>query len=110
MTTNNAGPTCGPFGVINRVGPVAKWDLEADMLVLVASVRAVAGDAGTTLFHVNMKIVQIVFAVSEICQSGGEFFLGDILIVAAEAEIVLTRFVFAVEISWKVADEQFCKL
>lgn len=68
------------------------------MLCLTAGVRIVASDTISTLFHINMIKVQIVFAIPEIGQGAGEFILGNFLVVAAETQIVILRAVFLVKL------------
>ena len=104
MATNNTGSARRPFGEVDRVGPISEGDFKSDVFALVASVRAMAGNAGASLFHVDVKVVQVVLAVPEIGQGGGVFLLGDILVVASKTEIVLAWLVFAVEIAREVAD------
>jgi len=53
--------------------------------------------------------VQVVFTVAEIGQGGGKFLFGDVLIVAAEAEIVLAGSIGTVEIAREVTDQQVGK-
>ncbi|MDH3360407.1 MAG: hypothetical protein OEL55_05995, partial [Desulfobulbaceae bacterium] len=109
MATNDTGSAGGPLGVVDRVRPVAEGHFKADVLVLVACMRVVAGDTSSPLFHVDVKVMQIVFAIPEIGQGGGEFLFRDILVVASEAEIIFTCFIFTVEIPWEITDQQFRK-
>lgn len=68
------------------------------MFCLTAGVRIMASDTISALLHVDMIKVQIIFAIPEIGQGAGKFILGDLLVMAAETQIVILRTVFLVKL------------
>ena len=68
------------------------------MFCLAAGMRIVARDTIPTFLHVDMKKIQIIFAIPEIGQGTGEFILGNLLVVTAETQVIILRTVFLVKL------------
>ena len=68
------------------------------MFYLAAGMRIVARDTIPTFLHVDMKKMQIIFAIPEIGQGTGEFILGNLLVVTAETQVIILRTVFLVKL------------
>lgn len=98
MASHHARSAGFGFGHGNGVRPRPERNLLADMLCLAAGMRIVASNTVSALLHVDMIKVQIVFAIPEIGQGAGEFILGDFLVMAAEAQIIILRAVFLVKL------------
>ena len=98
MAAHHARSAGFGLGHGNGVRPRPERNLLADMLCLAAGMRIVTRDTVPALFHIDMIKVQIVFAIPEIGQGAGKLILGNFLIMAAEAQILILRSLFLVKL------------
>ena len=98
MATHHTGCTILSLSDRNGVRPGAKGDFGTNMLRLDTGVGIMAGHTVAALLHIYMEIMQVVFAIPEICQGLGELLLGYILVVAAKTKLIVFRPILCIKL------------
>ena len=75
----------------------------SDMLGLVRAVNFMTGLATpSSLFFIDMQMMEILVTISKVCQSCGNFIESNILIVTLKTYCIVLCFIRIVELWWEV--------
>lgn len=106
MTTYHAATTSLVSSELNGIRPTAKRHLIADVFSLSAGMRVMTCNTTPPFFPVHMKKMKVIVCVAKVGQFGGGFLGGNILVVAAKAEVIFFRFVFSIKFFRKIPYQQ----
>lgn len=98
MTANNTGGAGLGLGNIDRIAPCSERHFIADMFGLVTGMRIMASRTGSPFFTIDVEIVQVITTIPEVGQCLGGLSFRDLLIMTAEAKIIIFRGVGTVEV------------
>ncbi len=98
MAADNASAAVLGLGEVNGVRPAAERHFLADMLALGTGMGAVAGGTGSPLLPIDMEEVEVILAITEVGQFRCLLLPGNILVMAAETEVILGRAVGIIKI------------
>ena len=106
MTADHAGAASCCFRDIDRIAPRPERYLGAHVLILPTGMRRVASYTTPALLTIHMEEMQIILTVAEVGECIGKLILGDILIMTAEAKVIITRIIGVVKIRREVTHQQ----